>query len=403
MTVSSTLNRIEYDGNGATALFPFPIYFLAAEDLKVFLRDELGGETLMALSVDYTISGEGDPAGGSVSFLTAPLPTEKVVLLRDPPLTQTTDYQANDAFPAETHERALDKLTMHIQRVSERIDRSIELEETATEGEGAYDLGGNRIASMGAPVTGSDAATKAYVDAVAGLVSTLSGDESFLAIGADGVGGTADAITLASAFFPAVPTALVKARFIPQANNTGPVTVEISDGVGASWAPRPLVDARGDALGTDVLVAGLPVEIVYSDVVAKCVLLGHRDPDLEGFARLDAGQSWAGVQRMAAEQVGYAASYVPDLDEAPWKRFDALTGLLMLDLPVNCAVGDTFVLYIPQDGTGGRTITADGGYINPPLWSTTADDVDIIVCTVLAVSGTTATKVLMTTMYQGAL
>lgn len=99
MTVSSTLNRIEYDGNGVTALFPFPIYFLADEDLKVYLRDALGGEAVKTLAVDYTISGTGDAAGGAVTFLVAPRPGEKVVILRDPPLTQVTDYQANDAFP----------------------------------------------------------------------------------------------------------------------------------------------------------------------------------------------------------------------------------------------------------------------------------------------------------------
>ena len=37
----------------------------------------------------------------------------------------------NDAFPAETHERALDKLTMQAQRLSERIDRAVTVQDTS--------------------------------------------------------------------------------------------------------------------------------------------------------------------------------------------------------------------------------------------------------------------------------
>jgi hypothetical protein len=402
MTVSSTLNRIEYDGNGATALFPFPIYFLAAEDLKVYLRDALGGESLKAHAIDYAISGQGDPAGGAVSFFAPPLPGEKVVILRDPPLTQTTDYQANDAFPAETHERALDKLTMQVQRVAERIDRSVTLEETATDGAGAYDFGGNRIAGVGEPIADGDAATKTYVDAVAGLVSSLSADESFLAIGSAGVGGTANAIVLTSAWFPAAPTGLVKARFAPASDNTGAVTVEIGDGVGPTWGPRPLIDANGDAIGPGALVAGLPVEIAYADPLAAFVLLGHRPADLGGYALVGAGQAWAGVQRMAVEPVAYASSVSPDLAGAPLKEFAALTGPLALGLPVNCAPYDHFILRIPQDAAGSRAITPDPGYLDPPTWSSDPGHEDIVSCLVLEVDGATATKVLMTQLYQGA-
>jgi hypothetical protein len=283
--------------------------------------------------------------------------------------------------------------------VSERIDRSVTLEETATDGEGAYDFGGNRIAAIGAPAAASDAATKGYVDAVAGLVTALSGDESFLAIGPGGVGGTADAITLTSVYFPPIPTGLVKARFVPAANNSGPVTVEIGDGDGPSWGARALVNVQGNGLGADALVAGLPVEIVYSDEIGKCVLLGHRD--LANFARLDGDQPWSGVQRMAAEQVAYAAAYAPDLDEPPLKQLDELTGPMALGLPVNCALYDHFILRVRQDATGSRSVTADAGYVNAPAWSTDPGHEDIVSCLVLEVAGSVATKVLMTVLYQG--
>ena len=149
MTVNSTVNRVEYAGDGVSTAFTVGFYFLAAEDLKVILRDASGGETLQTNPTHYTVADAANPAGGSITMATAPAVGEKLVIVRDPALTQLTDYQANDAFPAETHERALDKLTMQIQRLAERTDRSASLEETATSGDGTYDFGGNSISNLG--------------------------------------------------------------------------------------------------------------------------------------------------------------------------------------------------------------------------------------------------------------
>lgn len=171
MTVSSTTNRAEHNGDGSTATFAFNVYFLKDADLKVYIRDALGTETLKTITTHYTVSGAGNPAGGSVTFTGGNIPAsgEKVVIIRDPDLLQQTDYTTNDEFPAETHEQALDKLTMVTQRLKERQDRSIELGETDTSGTGVYDMGSNRLANVDDPVNDQDAATKAWVAAQASL------------------------------------------------------------------------------------------------------------------------------------------------------------------------------------------------------------------------------------------
>ena len=74
----------------------------------------------------------GNPGGGSITFGTAPTNTETVVVVRNVPLTQQTDYQANDPFPAESHEEALDKLTMLTQQIQDAVNRSIKLSATNT-------------------------------------------------------------------------------------------------------------------------------------------------------------------------------------------------------------------------------------------------------------------------------
>ena len=127
MTVSSQTSRVSYAGNGSTTAFAVSFYFLADSHLKVILRAADGSETVKTLTADYTVSGAGNPSGGTVTMNVAPTSGATLVIVRNVPLTQETDYQANDDFPAESHERALDKLTMEVQQLQEQVDRSAKL------------------------------------------------------------------------------------------------------------------------------------------------------------------------------------------------------------------------------------------------------------------------------------
>ena len=129
MVVLTTENRRTYTGDGTTTQFSFPIFFLDGEHVKVALRiDDV--ESKPVFGVDYTVTGAGNPAGGTVTFVVAPPAAAIVVLFNDPPQTQTVDYQDNDEFPAETHERALDKLTILVQRLLANLDRTLRFSET---------------------------------------------------------------------------------------------------------------------------------------------------------------------------------------------------------------------------------------------------------------------------------
>jgi hypothetical protein len=127
MTVSSDLNRISYSGNGSTTLFPVNYYFLENTHLQVILISASGVETIQTLTTNYTVSGAGNPAGGSVTMLVPPPSGTTLVIQRDVPATQETDYLANDPFPAESHERALDKLTMLVQQNERESGRALKI------------------------------------------------------------------------------------------------------------------------------------------------------------------------------------------------------------------------------------------------------------------------------------
>lgn len=195
MTVLTTDNRRSYAGDGSTTLFAFPVFFLEEADVKVALRVN-DVETSPVFNVDYTVSGAGNPGGGSVTFMVAPASGATVVLFNDPALTQTVDYQDNDEFPAETHERALDKLTLVCQRITARLGRMLQYDETETEVLSASDLIGRvqdaetardaaqvaqsaaETAEAGAETaatSASTAASTAATDAASSVSSQLSG------------------------------------------------------------------------------------------------------------------------------------------------------------------------------------------------------------------------------------
>lgn len=127
MTISSTTNRCTYGGNGSTKAFAVPFLFIAEADVQAVLRGIDGAEHVLDRGVDYMLEGAGDAYGGTLTMNVPPAEGEALVIRRNPAIVQEVDYMENGPFPAETHERALDRLTMICQSLSERLDRAVSL------------------------------------------------------------------------------------------------------------------------------------------------------------------------------------------------------------------------------------------------------------------------------------
>jgi hypothetical protein len=134
MTISTTIVKNSYAGNGVTTVFNYNFKILSSSDLKVIIRSSNGTETTKTLNTHYTITGVGSANGGSVTFTAGNIPAsaQTVVLIRDTAQTQSIDYVANDPFPAETHEEGLDKGIILTQELQEEIDRCLKLSKTNT-------------------------------------------------------------------------------------------------------------------------------------------------------------------------------------------------------------------------------------------------------------------------------
>ena len=140
MSVSSTKTKKSHSANGTAHSFAYDFKIFADADLQVIVRSATGVETVKTLNTHYIVTNAGSESGGNVLFKfntgtssdahfsstdQRPQNGETVVLARNLTLTQGTDYIANDPFPAESHEDALDRLTFIAQQQQEELDRAI--------------------------------------------------------------------------------------------------------------------------------------------------------------------------------------------------------------------------------------------------------------------------------------
>lgn len=135
MTISSTTNRVSASGNGVTTAFSFPHPYRASSDLRVIVRtDATKADSLKTEGVDYTVSGTADTntggfSSGTVNFSVAPASGRTVIINRQVPLTSSYDPTAGASDTAPNREGAIDRLTLALQGIRERIARMLILPE----------------------------------------------------------------------------------------------------------------------------------------------------------------------------------------------------------------------------------------------------------------------------------
>ncbi|MEQ8246074.1 MAG: hypothetical protein RID42_00185 [Alphaproteobacteria bacterium] len=120
MTLSSSLNRNNYVGDGAQVAFAYQFRVDDDAHLQVYLGGALQGS-------GYVVSNVGNDNGGNVTFSSAPASGAVVTLLRALPLTQPTDIPTQGPLNSAALEQQLDQTVMQVQQLDERIGRSVVL------------------------------------------------------------------------------------------------------------------------------------------------------------------------------------------------------------------------------------------------------------------------------------
>ena len=147
MTVGVVLGKAVATGTGSVAAFSFNAPVAAVDELAVYTvviatgvqtKQTRGGSG----TYDFSVTINASTRFATVTLNNNLPDTHQDIILREVAIKQETDYVAGDAFPAETHEAALDKLTFITTQLSERIDRTVKFQEAL-----ASDLPGDITAS----------------------------------------------------------------------------------------------------------------------------------------------------------------------------------------------------------------------------------------------------------------
>jgi len=217
MTVANTNRRNDATGNGATDTYSFNFRILDDDDLVVTVEDTSGNLTTLVKTTDYTVSGVGVYAGGSIALVNGSqawldadgdLKTGyDITIRRRLTITQLTDLRNRGGFFPEDHETVFDRLTMICLQQQDELDRSLKLPETEAGSSAAttlptaanraskflaFDASGNPIASSGSgtPATAfaatvlddttADDAVQTYVAALTAEVTVAKDDTLIL-------------------------------------------------------------------------------------------------------------------------------------------------------------------------------------------------------------------------------
>jgi hypothetical protein len=140
MTIATELKRVVQVGTGATNTFYFNAPVKDLDGLAVYTYDTSSAtQTLQvrggSATYDYTIAINPSTEFATITLNNVLPTTHRIIVLRDVAITQEVDYVEGDPFPAETHEGALDKLTLIATQLQEQSDRALKvLESSATVG-----------------------------------------------------------------------------------------------------------------------------------------------------------------------------------------------------------------------------------------------------------------------------
>ena len=122
MTVQTQKNTINHRATEGQDTYPYDFLILSASDVVILLDGELylGG---------YQVTGLGDDSG-NVILDDAILPGDDgkvLTIARVMDMIQDIDYTAYDGFPAETHEKGIDRGVLIAQQNAERIEASLRM------------------------------------------------------------------------------------------------------------------------------------------------------------------------------------------------------------------------------------------------------------------------------------
>jgi hypothetical protein len=137
MTISTEIRRAgPYAGNGSTTAFAFVFKVFATSQVRVTRAVVATGvETTLALTTDYTVTlnaNQDTNPGGTVTLLVAPTAAQSVTITSNVLNLQPTALANLGGFYPDVINDSLDRATIQIQQLDERLDRALVIPVSST-------------------------------------------------------------------------------------------------------------------------------------------------------------------------------------------------------------------------------------------------------------------------------
>lgn len=128
MTVSTTTTLAgPFIGDGIATVFPFNFLIESKRDITIYITDIDTWNTVKYGDASYSITGIGNPSGGTIVAVHALQVNQIAVIEGSRPLTQNSVFNNQGAFYPKEYEKALDRMTFIAQDMSSRLDRCVHL------------------------------------------------------------------------------------------------------------------------------------------------------------------------------------------------------------------------------------------------------------------------------------
>lgn len=120
MTLDASPSEIVYQGAGTWGPFAIPFRFPALADLDVWRRAANGTLSQLVSGVDFSATGAGEVAGGTLTLVDPLAPGTSLIIRRQLAPTQPTAFVESDVLSAAALEGAFDRLGMLAQEMARR-------------------------------------------------------------------------------------------------------------------------------------------------------------------------------------------------------------------------------------------------------------------------------------------
>lgn len=357
MTIASEANRSgPYVCNGATTSFSFGFKIYDERHIRVILTDAAGNDRTLSCGTDYTVTGVGGDAGGSIVTTATYAIGHKITILLNVPFTQGIDLENQGAYFAEVVERGFDILTQQGLQLKESIGRAFTAPATYAKGVEVdpavlEDVAGNAVAVRNYTNEAAASAASAALQAASAVTSANEAKDS--AAQAALFGG------LAYRLFTFTATAGQTVFSLGETVDISTADVHVNGVQLPSGGDDYALTATVLTLATGAVAgARIEVRVFESFAVANALIPGNNLSDLpdKSAARVNLGLGTA-----ARNNTGNGPNMVPYIDETG--KFSAISSL-----PSGSIIGHAYAEYnssaahtaiIPLDNTKPQVTEGD--------------------------------------------